>query len=170
FLIYTGGEKNLARNLHPMEMQPFLEKFASFYHHRSKIAGTALFFSGLTGSIPVYITRTMFVHGIIYQNNVIISILSSDEAYGIRWNIREVSPGLKYLTIRFGYMKVFDLLTIIRLCGIHETTIFFGMDEIVTPRIVWKIFALIKRLSPSFTQYYHLPPDHVHGVITRSEM
>jgi KUP system potassium uptake protein len=44
------------------------------------------------------------------------------------------------------------------------------MEDIVTTRIVWRIFAAIKRLAPSVVQFYKLPSDKIHGVVTRVDM
>jgi KUP system potassium uptake protein len=44
------------------------------------------------------------------------------------------------------------------------------MEEIISNIPVWRIFAAIKRLSPSVVQFYKLPPDKIHGVVTRIEM
>jgi KUP system potassium uptake protein len=44
------------------------------------------------------------------------------------------------------------------------------MEDIVTSQIFWRIFAAIKRLSPSVVKFYKLPSDKIHGVVTRVEM
>ena len=54
--------------------------------------------------------------------------------------------------------------------GIDEKTIFYGVEDIITDNVLWKIFSTIKKLSPSFVQFYDLPLDKVHGVVTRIEM
>jgi KUP system potassium uptake protein len=170
FVIFAEGQKVLYRRLNPMDRNVFLKKFEDRYTHFPKLPGTAIFFAMSIDHIPAYMTRTMFVHGIIYKDNVIISVVPKEEAYGVRWKLHEVRPGLRYLSIEYGYMQVFHLLTIIRQVGIEETTVFYGMEEIVTNKLIWKIYAIIKRLSPSFVQYYRLPSDRVHGVVTRLEM
>jgi len=170
FVIFTEGQKVLYRGLNPMDQKTFLKKFEDRYTHFPKLHGTAIFFAQSIDHIPAYMTRTMFVHGIIYRDNVIISVRPKEEAYGSHWNLKEIKPGLRYLSIEYGYMQVISLLTIIRQAGIEEITVFYGMEEIVTNKFIWKIYAIIKRLSPSFVQYYRLPSDHVHGVVTRLEM
>jgi KUP system potassium uptake protein len=170
FVIFTEGQKVLYRGLNPMDRDVFMKKFEEQYHHHPKLQGTAVFFAQSIDHIPAYMTRTIFVHGIIYKDNVIISVSPKEEAYGVRWNFREIRPGLRYLSIEYGYMQVIHLLTIIRQVGIEETTVFYGMEEIVTNNLIWKVYAVIKRLSPSFVQYYRFPTDRVHGVVTRLEM
>lgn len=170
FVIFTEGQKVLYRGLNPMDRNAFLKKFDEWYAHHPRLHGTAIYFAQSVDHIPAYMTRTMFIHGIIYKDNVIISVRPKEEAYGIHWNLKEIRPGLRYLSIEYGYMQVIHLLTIIRQAGIEETTIFYGLEEIVTNNFVWKVYAVIKRLSPSFVQYYRLPPDRVHGVVTRLEM
>jgi KUP system potassium uptake protein len=170
FVIFTEGQKVLYKGLNPMEGTVFLKKFEDRYTHYPKLPGTALFFAQSFDHIPAYMTRTMFIHGIIYKDNVIISVTAKEEAYGVSWRFQEIKPGLRILSIKYGYMQVIHILTIIRQLGIEETTIFYGQEEIVTNNLVWKIYAIIKRLSPSFVQYYRLPSDRVHGVVTRLEM
>ncbi|WP_319580805.1 KUP/HAK/KT family potassium transporter [uncultured Methanospirillum sp.] len=170
FVIFTEGQKVLYRGLNPMDNGVFIKKFEDRYIHYPKLPGTAIFFAQSMDHIPAYMTRTMFIHGIIYKENVIISVQPKEEAYGVSWHLKEIRPGLRYLSIQYGYMQVIHLLSIIRQVGIEETTVFYGMEEIVTNNIIWKIYSVIKRLSPSFVQYYRLPPDRVHGVVTRLEM
>lgn len=170
FVIFTEGQKVLYRGLNPMNSGIFLKKFDDRYTNYPKLPGTAIFFAQSVHHIPAYMTRTMFIHGIIYKDNVIVSVQPKEQAYGVSWKLQEVRPGLRLLSIEYGYMQVIHLLTIIRQLGIEETTVFYGMEEIVTNNIIWKIYAVIKRLSPSFVRYYRLPPDRVHGVVTRLEM
>jgi len=67
-------------------------------------------------------------------------------------------------------MEVVDVGEILRNAGIHENTIFYGIEDIATDRLFWKIFSTIKKLSPSFVHFYNLPPDRLHGVIMRANM
>ncbi|HWQ68193.1 MAG TPA: KUP/HAK/KT family potassium transporter [Methanospirillum sp.] len=170
FVIFTEGQKRLYRGLNPMNRELFLKKFEERFTHYPKLPGTAIFFAQSLDHIPAYMTRTMFIHGIVYKDNVIISVLPKEEAYGINWKLQEIRPGIRYLSIHYGYMQVIHILTIMRQLGIEETTVFYGMEEIVTNNLIWKVYAVIKRLSPSFVQYYRLPSDRVHGVVTRLEM
>jgi len=54
--------------------------------------------------------------------------------------------------------------------GINEKVIFYGLEDIQTDNIIWKVFALIKNITPSFVQFYRLPAGKLHGVITRYEL
>ena len=54
--------------------------------------------------------------------------------------------------------------------GVTEKTIFYGVEDIFTNNLIWKVFSVIKKLSPSFVQFYRLPTDELHGVMTRFEM
>ena len=113
----------------------------------------------------------MFNNEIVYENNVIVSIDITDKPYGIEYLLKtELAPGLAHLSIVSGYMQIIDLIRIIRSAKIEEKTIFYGMEEIVTRNLIWQVFYVIKRLCPSFVQYYRLPPHKVHGVVTRVEM
>jgi len=113
----------------------------------------------------------MFKNNIIYENNIFIAILKSDSPFGVESAfVREPAKGLKVFEIRAGYMEVIDVEKILKDKGIYEKTIFYGIDDIFTDNPIWKIFSFIKRNSPSFVQFYRLPPDELHGVMTRFEM
>lgn len=170
-MIYTSGQKKLAAALSPVPLDEFLEKFNAVYKSVSRIDGTALFFSRDFRQLPQYIPRIMFTNGIVYDDNIIISIIRTEQPFGVTWGVtREIAPGLSIFEIYLGYMEIADIGRILSEAEIEEKTIFYGMEDIVTTHAVWRIFAAIKRLAPSVVQFYQLPPDRIHGVVTRVEM
>ena len=48
-----------------------------------KIKGTALFFAKDIKKIPPYIANTMFNNNIIYEDNIIVSLIKTENPYGI---------------------------------------------------------------------------------------
>ena len=171
FIIYIKGQKALYHAMNPMEWDRFLKRYLKAYQSARHIRGTAIFFARSIDHIPTYITRTMFTNEIIYNDNVIVSINILDKPSGSFFTMsRNIAPGLSHLSIHYGYMEIIDMIRIIREAGIEEKTIFYGMEEIVTKNIFWKIFYIIKRICPSFVQYYRLPSHKVHGVVTRIEL
>jgi KUP system potassium uptake protein len=44
------------------------------------------------------------------------------------------------------------------------------MEEITTKNVFWRMFAMVKRLTPPFVQFYDLPSEKLHGVVQRIEM
>ena len=170
-IIYHLGQKRLYRRLKPIPVQRFLNEFREVYAAKSKIDGTALFFARNLQQIPPYIGLTMFQNNIIYEDNVFISLQTLDRPFGVSWEFRK-SPavGIRLFEVRAGYLEMIDVVRIFREAGIEEKTIFYGLDEIVSTSMIWKIFSLIKRLSPSFVQFYKLPANRIHGVVTRVEM
>src|SRR4030066_1557836 len=170
-LIYTSGQKKLYRSLRAMDQIQFVEKYRLIYKSLSKIKGTALFFLKDKEKIPPYISRTMFNNNIIYEDNILISFVRSDEPFGVMGNFMdEIAPGLRTFEIYQGYMEVIDVEEILREAGGDEKAIFYGLEDIITRNPIWKIFSIIKRLSPAFVQFYKLPSHKLHGVITRVEM
>ncbi len=170
-LIYTSGQKRLYSALSPMPLDAFLENYNKLYKTMPKIKGTALFFAREIEKIPPYIVRTMFNNNIIYEDNVIVSIIKLESPFGVSSSFKE-SPaeGLRVFEIRMGYMEVVDVERILKHSGINEKTIFYGLEEIVTTNVIWKVYSAIKRLTPPFVQFYKLPPDKMHGVLSRIEM
>ena len=148
-----------------------MEKFNTAYHSMPKIKGTALFFLRDTTRIPPYIIKTMFTNDIIYEDNVLISVTRKDLPFGIAGHFKqELAPGLRVYEINAGYMEVISIERLMKSAGIDEKTIFYGLEDIATRNIVWKIFSLIKRISPTFIQFHKLPAAKLHGVVTRLEL
>ncbi len=170
-MIYTSGQKRLYQSLRPMKLDDFLQIYKQRYQKANRIKGTALFFARNVNVIPQYIPHTMFGNEIVYEDNIIISITSLEEPFGVKSSFREeLAPGLRTFDIEMGYMEVVDVAKILENAGIREKTIFYGVEDIITNNPVWKVFSMIKKLTPSFVQYYKLPPEKLHGVITRFEM
>ena len=170
-LIFVNGQKRLSEALRPVPLDDFLKQFDVVYHSVNKISGSALFFARDFRKLPQYIPRIMFTNNIVYEDNIIISIIRTEQPFGVTWGVtREITPGLSIFEIYLGYMEIVDIGKILQEAGIDEKTIFYGMEDIVTVHIVWRIFAAIKRLTPSVVQFYKLPADKIHGVVTRVEL
>jgi len=170
-MIYTSGQRRLHRALEPIDLEAFLEKYRLVYKHTNKIKGTALFFLKEKEKVPPYIVRTMLTNNILYEDNILVSIKRTDEPFGVRGNFMDnLAQGLRTFEIYQGYMEVIDVEEILREAGVEEKAIFYGLEDIITGSPVWKIFSIIKRLSPAFVQFYKLPTHKLHGVITRVEM
>ena len=89
----------------PVEFHDFLERFSSHYPSINRIQGTALFFARDFLKVPSYIPRIMFSQHIMYEENVIVSIIRTDNPFGTTWAYtREISPGMSILEINIGYM------------------------------------------------------------------
>ena len=67
-------------------------------------------------------------------------------------------------------MEMPDVEEILRASGINEKAIFYGVEDINTSNFFWQIFSIIKKLTPTIVQFYDLPSNKVHGVVTRIEM
>jgi KUP system potassium uptake protein len=170
-MTYTRGQKRLYKLLKPINLDVFLERYRLIYKSTNKIRGTALFFLKEKEKIPPYIVRTMFNNNIIYEDNILVSIVRSDEPFGVKGHFMdELAPGLRTFEIYQGYMEIIDVEGILREAGIDEKAIFYGLEDVITQNPLWKLFSLIKRLSPAFVQFYKLPANKLHGVITRVEM
>jgi KUP system potassium uptake protein len=170
-LLYRYGQRKLYKALQPLPVDVFLLSYNQIYQTVNKINGTALFFSRDAKEIPPYIVHTMFKNGIIYEDNIIVSIVKQDEPFGIAASFKEdLAPGLRTFEIHTGYMEVPDVEEILRGAGIQEKTIFYGVEDIVASRFIWNLFSIIKRLTPNIVQFYKLPYNKLHGVVTRVEL
>ncbi|MDD3420100.1 MAG: KUP/HAK/KT family potassium transporter [Candidatus Gastranaerophilales bacterium] len=169
-LLYTMGHRALYRSLKPMPKDKFLPQYMEMYTKSSKIAGTALFFARGIDRVPPYVVQTMFINGIIYEDNIFIHVNKLDEAYGLSFEFTDVAPGLRLFKINVGYMQVFNVEKILNNAGIKEKVIFYGLEDIETTNVFWNLFAKVKKLLPSFISFYKLPSYKVHGVVTQINM
>ena len=167
-LLYTNGQKRLYRMMDFMPLDEFLNKFTRVHATAERIKGTALFLIKDIKYIPFYITQTMFFHGIIYEDNIFVSIIKRDDPFGVIGFFKEdIAEGLRVFEIQMGYTEVIDVEEILREAGIEERVVFYGLEDITTENLIWKIFAFIKRITPTFIQFYKFPPKKLHGVFTK---
>jgi KUP system potassium uptake protein len=167
-ILYIQGQKRLYRMMDFMPLDEFLHKFTRVYATTEKIKGTALFLVKDVKDIPFYVTQTMFFHGVIYEDNIFVSIIKRDDPFGITGFFKEdIAEGLRVFEIQMGYMEVIDVEEILREAGIEERVVFYGLEDITTKNLFWKMFSLIKRITPTFIQFYNIPPKKLHGVFTK---
>jgi KUP system potassium uptake protein len=170
-LLYTQGQKRLYKMMHFMPIDDFLHKFKMVYKTTPLIKGTALFLIKDVKEIPPYIVQIMFYHGIIYEENVFISIIKRDDPFGVTGFFKEdITGGLRVFEIQMGYMEMIDVEELLREAGIEERTVFYGLEDISARSVVWKMFSLIKRITPTFIQFYKFPYKKLHGVLTKVEL
>lgn len=170
-MIYTTGQKRLGEALSPLNLDDFLEEYNKIYNKINKISGTALFFARDIKRMPPYIGSIMFYNNIIYEDNIIVSLIKTENPYGISGSFKShLADGLRVFEIYMGYMEVVDVEQILKENGIDEKTIFYGLEDIVSDNIIWRIYSIIKKITPAFVQFYKLPPHKLHGVISRIEM
>ena len=167
-LLYTEGQKKLYRMMDFMPLEDFLLKFNRVYATTERFKGTALFLLKDVKEIPFYITQTMFYHGILYEDNIFVSLIKRDDPYGVTGFFKEdLATGLRVFEMQMGYMEMIDVDEIMREAGIDERVVFYGIEDISTNNIIWRVFSIIKRLTPTFIQFYMFPPKKLHGVITK---
>ena len=136
-----------------------------------KIHGTALYFTGDVSRVSSYVGQVFFQNEILYENNIFVSIQMTDQPFGVKTDFDTcLAPGLHVFTIRCGYMEIIDIVGLIRAQGIEEKTIFYGIENIMSDKPFWILYGLIKKISPPFVQFYTLPPEKIHGVVTRVQM
>ncbi len=170
-MLYTRGQKKLYNALQPLPMDVFLLSYNQIYQAVNKISGTALFFAKDAKEVPPYIVHTMFKNNILYEDNIIVSILRRDDPFGVTGFFKEdIAPGLRSFEIQMGYMEIPDVEEILREADIKEKTIFYGVEDITATNICWQAFSVIKKLTPNIVQFFKLPANKLHGVVTRVEM
>lgn len=170
-LIWTYGQRALYRALKPLDFDTFELAYRQIYAKGKNIPGTGLFFVKEWQVIPPYLVHCIIRSNIIYERNVLISILRTDEPYGLESLLETgLAAGLDAFEVRAGYMEILDIEELLKENGIVEKVIFYGIEEITTENPVWKLFATIKRQTPNFVQFNRLPAAKLQGVVTRVEM
>jgi KUP system potassium uptake protein len=170
-MLYTRGQRKLYESIRPLPRDVFLLSYIQIYTAVSRIRGTALFFARDDREMPPYIVHTMFKNNIVYEDNIIVSIVRREDPFGVAWFFKDdLACGLRSFEIQLGYMEIPDVEEILHDAGISEKAIFYGVEDISTTNILWQLFAVIKKLTPSLVQFYELPANKLHGVVTRVEM
>ena len=170
-MLFTRGQKKLYNALQPLQLDVFLMSYNQIYQALNKISGTALFFAKDAKEIPPYVVHTMFKNNILYEDNIIVSIVRRDDPFGVTGYFKEdLAPGLRSFEIQMGYMEIPDVEDILREADIREKTIFYGVEDITATNICWQAFSVIKKLTPNIVQFFKLPANKLHGVVTRVEM
>ena len=170
-MLYRVGQRKLYNALQPLTIDVFLLSYNQIYQRANKITGTALYFAKDAKEIPPYIVHTMFKNNILYEDNIIVSIVKREDPFGVTgFFTANLAPGLRAFEIQMGYMEVPEVEEILREAGIQEKTIFYGVEDLLPSNIFWQIFSLIKRLTPNIVQFYKLPYNKLHGVVTRVEL
>jgi KUP system potassium uptake protein len=170
-MLYRAGQRKLYYALAPLPLDVFLLSYNQIFATVTKIGGTALFFARDAREIPPYIVHTMFKNNILYEDNIIVSIVKREDPFGVVGFFKEaLAPGLRSFEIQVGYMERPDVEEILHEAGIREKTIFYGVEEIIPSNIIWHFFSFIKRNTPNIVQFYKLPANKLHGVVTRVEL
>jgi KUP system potassium uptake protein len=170
-IAFIRGQDRLHELLQPIPFGEFLPRYRESYATLNKIRGTALYFISDVKNLSPYIGQVFFQNEIMYEKNVLVSIRISDKPFGVKTHLDpDLGPGLQLFTVTTGYMEVIDIVFLLENHGIEEKTIFYGIETIVSDKIFWKIYSIIKKVSPPFVQFYTLPPEKMHGVVTRVVM
>lgn len=166
-LLYIKGQRALYKAMSLMDKDDFLSEYKKLYSEVNKIEGTALFFSRGIAKVPPYIVQTMFINNIVYKENIFIQINKTNGAFGLHYDINQVAEGLRVLTVDVGYMEVLRLEKVLKALDIEERAIFYGVEDIETTNFFWHLFAVLKKVTPTFVNFYKLPVNKIHGVITQ---
>jgi len=170
-IIWTKGQKQLYRSLRSLDLETFLISYEQIYAKGRNIAGTALYFCRGHEMISPYIVHSIFRSNIIYERNILISINRTEEPFGVEVKTtKDIAPGLESFEILAGYREILEIENLIREHGIQEKVIFYGVEDIVTNKLLWRIFSLIKRITPNFVQFSKLPATRLQGIVMRVEM
>jgi KUP system potassium uptake protein len=168
---FIRGQEKLHELLRPIPLETFIPRYSECYATLPRIRGTALYFIGSVRNLSPYLAQVFFQNEILYENNILVSITISEKPFGVGTDYdTSLAPGLSVFTITAGYMEVIDVVALLQERGIDEKTIFYGIETIVSDKAFWKIYGLIKKVSPPFVQFYTLPPEKMHGVVTRVVM
>ncbi|HEY5973852.1 MAG TPA: KUP/HAK/KT family potassium transporter [Geobacteraceae bacterium] len=170
-LIWTKGQRALYRALRPLDIETFLLSYEQIYAKGKNIPGTGLFFTKEWNVVPPYVIHCIIRSNIIYEKNVFISIVRTDEPFGVRTGLKTgIGPGLEAFEIHAGYMEMVDIEKLLKKHDVSEKVIFYGIEDISTANPVWRVFSAIKKLTPNFVQFNKLPASKLQGVVTRVEM
>ena len=170
-LLWTMGNKAIYHSFRSLPIDIYLESFNQLYETGKFLPGSALFFTKSLDLIPPYMVHCTIRGSIIYEENILASIVTMDKPFGVqKLYVPEIADGLSGLEIQVGYMERMDVPKILKEANIDPKVMFYGVDDIYAKRPFLKLFAFIKRITPNFVQFLQLPYQKLHGVITRIEI
>lgn len=170
-LLWITGMNRLRKFLRSVDLDVFTESFKQIYETGNYVKGEALFFTRDVNIVSPYILHCMFRTGIMYEKNVLVSVVNTDVPYGVKLDkYEEVTPGLFVLRITYGYMEVPNLPALFKEWKLNEKAIFYGSEEIKTNKFFFKIFIVLKKIAPNWISYFDFPYNRLHGVVTRIEI
>jgi len=170
-LVYTVGQRKLFKTMRPVNFKHFLSAYNKAYLRLNKIRGTALFMVRDINFIPPYVVNTMFKNDILYEESIFLTIFRKAGPWGVASGFKkDIAPGLRHFEIRMGYMERESVTEMLKAAGIKEKVIFYGIEDIISRRPIWKLFAVMKKLIPPYVKYYRLSPKKLHGIVSRIEM
>jgi len=170
-LIWITGQKTIYRSFRSLPLDTFKIAYEQIYNRGHNIDGTAIFFSRTNYDIPPYVAHCIISSNIIYDKNILVSISRTDSPYGIESGyVENLAVGLHGLSVAVGYMEIVDLSSIIKKHDINEKVMFYGVEDIVTSNFLLKLYSFFKKMTPNFVQFYKLPYQKIHGVVTRIEI
>ncbi|MBL7128631.1 MAG: KUP/HAK/KT family potassium transporter [Ignavibacteria bacterium] len=170
-MIWVKGGNAMRKSFRPLPLDTFLVGYNQIYNLKNNIKGTAIFFTKDLYIVPPYMVHCIIRTGIIYEHNISVSIKTTDEPFGIKKVFApDIDDGLSGLEIQAGYMEVLDLPKLFKEEEIHAKAIFYGIEDIYAKKLSFKIYSFIKKITPNFVQFYALPYNKLHGVVTRLDI
>lgn len=170
-LVWVYGQRNLYSTLKPLAWDTYKIVFDQVYEKCPHIPGTGVFFARDVNPIPPYIIHCTIACNIIYEQNLIMCVVHTDEPNGVESRYQpNLTKGLDALWIYSGYMEILDIAALLAEHEITPKVMFYGVEDISTGNPVWKVFSFIKKLTPNFVQFYKLPANRLQGVVTRVEL
>ncbi|MCL5028970.1 MAG: KUP/HAK/KT family potassium transporter [Bacteroidetes bacterium] len=169
--LWTNGGNAMHKSFRPLAIDIFNESYNQIYQQGNVLKGTALYFTRSLEEVPPYIVHCMIRCNIIYEKNILISIRTTDSPYGIEFNqIDNIAQGLSGIQILAGYQEIVHITQLLKEHGVDEKVIFYGVDDITTNKVLLKLYAFMKTITPAFVRFYDLPYNKLHGVVTRLEL
>lgn len=169
--IWLKGSESLRLKFRSLDLDIFITSFEQVYSTEPILNGEAVYFTRVLDKVPPFVVHCILRSGIIYQKNILFALETADVPYGIRFSeMKKYSNGLYGLSVSVGYMQIPNLPELFKRQGISEKVIFYGVDDIKTKKIFYKLYAFIKKITPSFASFYNFPYNKLHGVVTRHEI
>ena len=169
--LWSNGGAAMRKSFRSLPIDVFIESYNQIYKLGNNIKGTALFFAKNLHEIPPYMVHCIIRGNIIYEQNVLVSIITTDNPYGVSFSKTDnLAVGLSGIQIHSGYLEILNIPELLKENGITEKVIFYGVEDITTNKPLLKLYAFLKKITPAFVRFYELPYNKLHGVVTRLEL
>lgn len=169
--IYERGRRVSARQLASIPLAKFLPRFQDAYRSQPRLPGLAVFAAAELNSMQPYVIQSMFQNKIIYDDNLFVKVFHNSAPYGISVSFPEATAaGVRFMQIEAGYRQVVNLSEIFESYQLEPVVIFYGCEDVSSRNPLWKVYGFLRRICPSWVQYYHANPAISHGVVATVQL
>jgi KUP system potassium uptake protein len=171
FSVWRSGRVDLRKALAALAVP--LEKISTLVANATTVSGTGIFLASHPTYVPSALIRNLDHNKVVHERILILNfeIMGTPrQSMADRVRIREMMPGVYFISARFGFMETPDIREALRACRtrglrvhLEDCSFFIGQHVVWTrPRPGWqglkrRLFARMQRRSSQAADFFRMP-------------